>query len=999
MSIRNNPTRKQQFLNMKPYPSKPFGRIILLAVVASQLAQIQHTQAQTWSTNSPLIVARWAHTATSLTNDTVLIAGGIIYNVSGVFADTNACELYNPVTSSSSLTDPMQRSRHSHRATLLANGQVLITGGGGDASSEVYDPAGGTWINHASMSDERIVHTATLLPNGQVLAAAGYDDNSGVDLSSAELYDPDTGTWANTASMPYAADTLAGVLLTNGIVLVCGGYDGTQSKSLTNAVLYNPVSQTWSNTAPMNEARAGHTATVLTDGRVLVEGGNGGNSAEVYDPVAATWTYVASMSDGRLYPEACLLNNGQVMVLGDGNSDVELYDAASDTWSFADSLPVPSNLQTATVLAGGQVLVTGGSESEFNGPPLAVVEIYGAVVATPGLIVTDSPLTGPVPLTVQFTSPGVDSAGNTVTNWNWDFGDGAASSAQSPSHTYANVGTFSPTLTAYSSSGTSPLSVTGPGMITVTNHTLNVAASPEAGPLPLTVQFTSPSVDSGGNTVTNWSWSFGDSGTSTAQNPSHIYTGVGSFSPSIVARSTFGAGPLDITGLGVITVTNTPNPSFRTLYSFTPAFGSDPNGSLVLSGNTLYGTTATGGASNSGSLFALKTDGLGFTNLYSFNINSGARPSGVILSGSTLYGPTDLGGGRGGGTVFAISTNGTGYTNLYNLNFNVDPNSPSSPQAPLVLAGNNLYGETWFGGAYNHGTLFSVAINGTSSGILHSFTTPFYITYAINSDGIFPASKMIFSGGTLYGTAEQGGSSSGGAVYALNTNDPGSFRIVYYFTSPVGAAATNSDGAFPFARLVLSGSTLYGTTIAAGSAGAGAVFAVNTDGSGFTNLHNFNGGNGGSAPHAGLTLSGNTLFGTTSGGGTSGNGTLFALNTDGSGFTTLYSFSGGSDGADPETELVISGNTLYGTANSGGSSANGTVFSFTLRPQLTITPIGTNVVLTWPTTVSGYSLQSTLNLGPAASWGPVSPLPVVVNGQNTVTNPASGSHRFYRLSQ
>jgi uncharacterized repeat protein (TIGR03803 family) len=946
-----------------------------------------------------LKVARWAHTATSLTNGTVLIAGGIIYNTNGVSADTNACELYDPASGTSSLTDPMQRSRHSHRSTLLANGQVLITGGGGDASSEVYDPAGGTWINSASMSDERIVHTATLLPNGQVLAAAGYDDNNGVDLSSAELYDPDTGTWTNTASMPYAADTLAAVLLTNGKVLVCGGYDGTKAEYLTNAVLYNPVSHTWANTAPMNEARAGHTATVLPDGRVLVEGGTGGSSAEVYDPVAATWTYVASMNDGRLYPEACLLSNGQVMVLGDGNTDVELYDPASDTWTYTDSLPVPGNLQAVMVLAGGQVVVTGGSVSEFNGPPLAVVETYGSVLTTPGLTVFAAPLTGPVPLPVQFTSPGVDSAGNTVTNWNWDFGDGAASSAQSPLHTYTSVGSFSPSLTAQSTYGTSPLSVTGPGTIAVTNHMLNVTASPEAGPLPLTVQFTSPSVDSGGNTVTNWSWSFGDSGTSTAQNPSHIYTGVGSFSPSLVARSTFGAGSLDITGLGVITVTNTPNPSFRTLYSFTPAFGSEPNGSLVLSGNTLYGTTATGGASNSGSLFALKTDGSGFTNLYSFNINNGARPSGVILSGSTLYGPTDLGGGRGGGTVFAISTNGTGYTNLYNLNFNVDPNSPSSPQAPLVLAGNNLYGETWFGGAYNHGTLFSVATNGTSSGILHNFTTPFYITYAINSDGIFPASKMIFSGGTLYGTAEQGGLTSGGAVYAVNTNDPGSFRIVYYFTSPVGAAATNSDGAFPFARLVLSGSTLYGTTIAAGSAGVGAVFAVNTDGSGFTNLHNFTGGNGGSGPHAGLTLSGNTLFGTTSGGGTSGNGTLFALSTDGSGFTTLYSFSGGSDGADPETELVLSGNTLYGTANGGGSSGNGTVFSFTLRPQLNITPAGANVILTWPTTVSGYTLQSTLNLGPAASWGPVSPLPVIVNGQNTVTNPISGSHKFYRLSQ
>jgi uncharacterized repeat protein (TIGR03803 family) len=1082
VTTKRSATQKQQNQHMKSNPSNLCGRIVLLAVVAVHLTQVQRTQAQTWSTNNPLKVARWAHMATSLTNGTVLIAGGIIYNVSGVFADTNACELYNPASGTSSLTDPMQRSRHSHRATLLANGQVLITGGGGDASSEVYDPAGGTWSNLASMNDERIVHTATLLPGGQVLAAAGYDDNNGLELSSAELYDPATGTWANTASMPYAADTLAGVLLTNGKVLVCGGYDGT--KSITNAVLYNPVSHTWANTAPMNEARAGHTATVLTDGRVLVEGGTGCNSAEVYDPVAATWTYVAPMNDGRLYPEACLLSNGQVMVLGDGNTDVELYDPASDTWTYTDSLPVPGNFQTATVLVGGQVVVTGGSVSEYNGPALAVVEIYGSVSTTPGLTVTASPLTGPVPLTVQFTSPGVDSAGNTVTNWNWSFGDGAASSAQSPSHIYTNGGSFSPSLAAYSTYGASPLSVTGPGTITVTNHTLNVAASPQAGPVPLTVQFTSPGVDSGGNTVTNWNWSFGDGaassaqspshiytnvgsfspslavystygasplsvigpgtitvtnhtlnvaaspqagpvpltvqftspgvdsggntvtnwnwsfgdgGTSPAQNPSHGYTSIGSFSPNLVARSTFGAGPLAITGLGGITVTNTPNLSFRTLYSFNPAFAADPSGNLVLSGNTLYGTTLVGGTSNYGTLFALNISGSGFTNLYSFNLTSGGKANGVILSGSTLYGPTDFGGTRGGGTVFAISTNGTGYTNLFNLNFVVDPNSPSSPQAPLVLAGNNLYGATWFGGAYNHGTVFSVATNGASSGILHSFYIP--NGNNINPDGIFPATRLLSSGSTLYGTALDGGTSGYGAVFAVNTNDPGSFRILHYFTAPNFTTGTNTDGANPWAGLVLSGSTLYGATYSGGNTGNGTVFAVNTDSSGFTNLYSFTGGNGGSGPHAGLTLSGNTLYGTTSGGGTSSNGTLFVINTNGSGFTSLYSFTGGSDGADPQSDLVLSGNTLYGTAVSGGSSGHGTVFSFSLRPRLNITPEGANVILTWSTSASGYALQSTTNLGAAAFWGSVSPLPVIVNGQNTVTNPISGSHKFYRLSQ
>ena len=83
--------------------------------------------------------------------------------------------------------------------------------------------------------------------------------------------------------------------------------------------------------------------------------------------------------------------------------------------------------------------------------------------------VTASPLSGLAPLTVQFNSPGVDSAGNTVTNWSWSFGDGGTSTAQSPSYTYTTAGSFSPSLTAYSTYGAAPLTVTGPGVIMVTN--------------------------------------------------------------------------------------------------------------------------------------------------------------------------------------------------------------------------------------------------------------------------------------------------------------------------------------------------------------------------------------------------------------------------------------------------------------------------------------------------------------------------------------------------
>jgi uncharacterized repeat protein (TIGR03803 family) len=151
--------------------------------------------------------------------------------------------------------------------------------------------------------------------------------------------------------------------------------------------------------------------------------------------------------------------------------------------------------------------------------------------------------------------------------------------------------------------------------------------------------------------------------------------------------------------------------------------------------------------------------------------------------------------------------------------------------------------------------------------------------------------------------------------------------------SPVTAQpAINFEGANPNAGLILSNNTLYGTTAAAGSSGGGTVFAVNTDGTGFRLLHSFSYRDGAN-PWSGLILSSNTLFGTAYDGGGLGLGTVFAVNTDGSGFTNLHDFAGpASDGAHPIGGLILSSNTLYGTAEFGGDSGQGTVFSLALPP-------------------------------------------------------------------
>jgi uncharacterized repeat protein (TIGR03803 family) len=142
-----------------------------------------------------------------------------------------------------------------------------------------------------------------------------------------------------------------------------------------------------------------------------------------------------------------------------------------------------------------------------------------------------------------------------------------------------------------------------------------------------------------------------------------------------------------------------------------------------------------------------------------------------------------------------------------------------------------------------------------------------------------------------------------------------------------------ADGDGPWGDLIRDGSTLYGMTSGNGTTDGtvfGAVFSINTDGSNYNTLHSFDGDDG-AFPYGSLTLSGSTLYGMTQAGGTSEGwctycGTVFSIKTDGSNFKVLHSFNG-DDGDGPTGSLTLSGSTLYGMTWGGGTSDSGTIFS------------------------------------------------------------------------
>ena len=479
--------------------------------------------------------------------------------------------------------------------------------------------------------------------------------------------------------------------------------------------------------------------------------------------------------------------------------------------------------------------------------------------------------------------------------------------------------------------------------------------------------------------------------------------------------------------------------TFTNLYSFSQAAdnsleiptnsdGYSPTAGVIVSGNFLYGTAFDGGTNGSGTLFSLNTSDGSFATLHTFAAEQengqylngihistnwdGSGPDGnLVLAGGILYGTAETGGTNGTGTVFAINTDGTGFTTLHT--FAAEAQIPGFvnadgifPGGTLVLLGKTLYGTAESGGTNGFGTVFSLTTNGAAFTVLHTFN------YA-GGDGRNIRGGLIASGlNILYGTTANGGTNDSGLVFAINTNGTG-YADLYSFTTAAAdfdnEADTNRDGLNPNGGLILVGNSLFGTAEYGGISGVGTIFALNTNGAGFTNLYIFSGGTNISYPNGDLTVSssGSILYGTSLSGGAYNEGTVYSINTNGTGFVTLYSMDDNDfypDGYQPYDGVSLSGSTLYGANEGGGANYGGSIFALTLGaaapatpPRLTIRQSGTNMVVTWPANFTGYILEFTTNLT-LPLWYTNLPAPVVVSTNYTVTNGMFSTRRFYQLS-
>lgn len=276
-----------------------------------------------FSPGPSMIAARAEHTATlfkagPLAGD-VLIAGGAGQNGNAL----SSAELYNPVTNTFTSLSPMHVGRMRHTATSLADGRILVAGGTlsqgrttGIGEAEIFDPTTMQWSQVGNLHEGRQGQSAALLTTGQVLIAGGF--NPYYDpTKTAELFSPNSNQFTYTLSpMTVPRRYASAVSLVNGQVLVAGGFNGAST-----AELFDPSSETFS-AAPvdMTEQRDKPNATFLlntntsNDGMVLFAGGvveatgsSGGKLIELFDPATNTFARAGNMTTPRTGLTATLI--------------------------------------------------------------------------------------------------------------------------------------------------------------------------------------------------------------------------------------------------------------------------------------------------------------------------------------------------------------------------------------------------------------------------------------------------------------------------------------------------------------------------------------------------------------------------------------------------------------------------------------------------------------------------------------------------------------------
>ena len=392
-------------------------------------------------------------------------------------------------------------------AALSFGGNVGIT-----TNTEAFN--GTTWSIEGNLN----VGRNGLAGSGIQTAGLSFGGNvsPGIPLATTERYDG--VSWLVASNLNVARRNLAGCgSQTAGLSF--GGE--TVSHSLNVTELYNGV--LWSICGNLNDGRA-----FLAGGGIQTSGLSFGGGSGFGAVTEAFFQPALPVADFTGFP---LSGNQPLSVQF---TDTSMGQPAITAWSWAfgdgDTSSVQNPLHIYAVPGVYTVAMSASNALGFNSKVRNNYITVNAVTPVAGF--TGTPVSGYIPLTVQFT----DTSTNFPTSWLWDFGDGGSSTEQNPSHTYLTDGVYTVALTATNSAGSNVFTRTD-YITAIGSPVAGFTGDPVSGSSPLGVQFT----DTSTNSPTSWAWDFGDGGTSTDQNPYYVYSTPGTYTVKLTVTNPVGS--------------------------------------------------------------------------------------------------------------------------------------------------------------------------------------------------------------------------------------------------------------------------------------------------------------------------------------------------------------------------------------------------------------------------------------------------------------------------
>jgi uncharacterized repeat protein (TIGR03803 family) len=446
--------------------------------------------------------------------------------------------------------------------------------------------------------------------------------------------------------------------------------------------------------------------------------------------------------------------------------------------------------------------------------------------------------------------------------------------------------------------------------------------------------------------------------------------------------------------------------------------GSRPVASLIqATDGMLYGTTNTGGVSDSGVIFQYNPVANTCTRKFNFGgAANGSSPYCTLLlaTDGKLYGMTaDGGAGIYMGVIFQFNIATNTYTKKFDFNGTANGNAPYG--SLMQAADGMIYGMTTGGGAYNYGVIFQYnpvlsacnkkydfgnnphgnvpfgslmqATDGKLYGMTRTqgqynvgviyqydpatniYTKKFDFDNTTNG-GIPRGALMQASDGKLYGMANSGGANALGVLFQY---DP----VANTFTKKFDFDGT-ANGSLPYGALMqATDGKLYGTTSAGGANNLGVLFQYNPSTNAYTKKFDFDGTANGSAPFGNLMqATDGKLYGMTTAGGANGFGVIFQYDPVGNNFVKKFDFNGASNGSSPYGSLIQANDGMfYGLTYGGGINALGVLFQYNSASNTCINKIDfegtTNGSYPWGTLLqaSDGNLYGVTRLGGANSKG------------------------------